>query len=494
MASTGEAPITLRMAERICAFSRRDLTPRALRQARTAIADTIGVTLAGLPEACTQILLRTPGVAAAPGDALIFGTARRTTALDAALVNGTASHALDYDDFSSDMGGHQSVPLVAPLFALAEERGASGERLVLAYVIGIEAMIRLARAVNFVHYDKGWHPTATLGVFGAAAACSHLLGLDARRTATALALAASMASGLKANFGTMTKPFHVGHCGRNGLLAALMAEQGFEARHGVMEHKQGFLDVFNGPGLHDAARIFAGWGDPWEIEAPGIALKQFPCCGSTHPAIAMMLQLAKEEGIAAKDVARIEILPHSRRLPHTDNPWPRTPLEAKFSVQYAVVRALLSGTPRLAHFEGEAPLEPEVQRLLALTSAAPHPDMPADGPNQWGAEVIVTLQDGRRLSRRVDQLVGRGGDNPMSGEELWEKFRDCAERGGLLRENVAPLFDRLESIEEAANIRDVTRLLERPGTPGTDADARGRRPLFAEVERSGVPLETSWVP
>ena len=119
------------------------------------------------------------------GGALVFGTARRTSALDAALVNGTATHALDYDDFSGDIGGHQSVPLVAPLFAL---RGARrlGRSLVLAYVIGVEAEIRLARAVNFVHYDKGWHPTATLGVFGAAAACSHLIGLDAPRTATAL--------------------------------------------------------------------------------------------------------------------------------------------------------------------------------------------------------------------------------------------------------------------------------------------------------------------
>lgn len=486
------APVALRLAERICAFSARDLTPRALAQARIGIADTLGVTLAGVPELCTQILLRTPGVATAPGASLVFGTARRTSALDAALVNGTASHALDYDDFSSDLGGHQSVPLVAPLFALAEERGASGRRLVLAYVAGMEALIRLARAVNLVHYDKGWHPTATLGVFGAAAACAHLIGLDAPRTATALSLAASMASGLKANFGSMAKPFHVGHCARDGLLAALLAEQGFEARHGVMEHRQGFLDVYNGPGLHDVARIFADWGRPLEIEAPGIALKQFPCCGSTHPAVAMMLRLVREERITAADVARIEVLPHARRLPHTDDPAPATPLGAKFSVQYAVVRALLSGVPRLAHFEGGAVLEPEVRRLLAVTTAAPHPGMPLDGPDQWGAEVVVTLHDGRRLSRRVDQMVGRGGSNPMSSGELFEKFCDCAERG-LPRGNVAPLFDRLESIEEVEDIRDLTRLLELPPAPAAGA-ASGTSSRFAGVERHGTPLETDWVP
>ena len=478
-------PIALRLAERVRALSRRDLTPRAISVARTGIIDTLGVTLAGMPEDCTQILLRTPGVATAPGKALVFGTAHRTSPLDAALVNGAASHALDYDDFSSDLGGHQSVPLVAPLFALAEERGATGMQVLLAYVAGMEALIRLGRAVNFVHYDKGWHPTATLGVFGAAAACGHLTGLDKQRLATAFALAASMASGLKANFGTMTKPFHVGHCARNGMLAVLMAEQGFEARHGVMEHKQGFLDVYNGPGLHDAGKIFADWANPLEVEAPGIALKQFPCCGSTHPAIAMMLKLVKEERITAADVARIEILPHARRVPHTDNPWPVTPLQAKFSVQYAVVRALLSGAPKIAHFEGEAALEPEVQRLLGLVTTAPHPDMPRDGADQWGAEVIVTTHDGRRLSRRVDQMVGRGGDNPMSSSELWDKFTDCAERG-IPRGNVAPLFDKLEALEEAADIRDITRLLEKPEPTAA--------PRFAEVEREGVPLETSWVP
>ncbi|WP_431285698.1 MmgE/PrpD family protein [Humitalea sp. 24SJ18S-53] len=480
--------INTELAARICAFTRRDLTPRSLKQARTCILDTIGVTLAGVPEPCTQILLRTPGVATAPGVSLVFGTGRRTSALDASLINGTASHALDYDDFSGDLGGHQSVPLVAPLFALAEERGLSGMRLVLGYVVGMEVMIRLARAVNFVHYDKGWHPTSTMGVFGAAAACAHMLGLDERKTAIALSLAASMASGLKANFGTMTKPFHVGHCARDGLLAALMAEQGYEANTDVMEHHQGFLDVYNGVGQHDAAKIFADWGKPWEVEAPGIALKQFPCCGSTHPAIAMMLRLVKEEGVTAEKVARIEILPHARRLPHTDNPAPTTPLGAKFSVQYAVVRALLTGTPRLADFEGSAALDPAAQALLALTSARAHPDMPRDGADQWGAEVIVTLKDGRVVSRRVNQMVGRGGDNPMTSSELWQKFSDCAGRG-IAHDKVAPLFDRLESLEEVADLRGVTSLMEKQAPAG-----EGASPRFSEVERQGTPLETSWVP
>src|SRR3954469_1607786 len=167
-ASGAELTLLKNLGQRVHAFAKRQLTKASVASARACILDAIGVTLAGYPEPCTQILLKTPGVATAPGPALIFGSARRTSALDAALINGTASHALDFDDFSGIMGGHHSVPLVSMLLALAEERGGTGEDLVAAYVIGVEVEIRLARSVNFHHYDKGWHPTATLGIFGTA--------------------------------------------------------------------------------------------------------------------------------------------------------------------------------------------------------------------------------------------------------------------------------------------------------------------------------------
>jgi 2-methylcitrate dehydratase PrpD len=485
----GGHPIAQALAERICSFDERSVTDRALAQARPAIIDTAAVTLAGIPEGCTQILLDTPGVCGAPGQSLVFGTHVRTSALDATFVNGTASHALDYDDFSGVMGGHQSVPLVAALFAAGEERKASGKQLLLAYLVGVETEIRLARAVNFHHYDKGWHPTATLGTIGAAAAVAHLLRLDAPRTAIALAIAASLSSGLKANFGTMTKPLHIGHCGRNGLLAALLAARGFNANTSVFEHHQGFFNVFNGPGNFNAGKVLADWGAPLEVEDKSIALKQFPCCGSTHPAIMMALKLAREGAIRADDVQRIEILPHGRRLRHTNTPLPLTPLQAKFSVQYAVVRALLSGTVRLKDFEGAAHLEPAVTRLLAVTEARPHPDMADDSEQQWGAEVIVWLKDGRRLSRRVDDLVGRGGDNPMSEDELWEKFSDCAERS-LPREQIAPLFERLQTLETASDINQVTQLAEVSAL----RESRPRPPIsFAHRDEQEAP-ETTWVP
>ena len=454
------APQTIleQIAERIVSFDLEAITPQAIMLSRTAIIDTLGVTLAGAIEPCTTNLLRTPGVASAPGICTIFGTAQKTSALDATFINGTASHALDYDDFSQPMGGHQSAPLVAPLMAIAEERGASGLQLIQSYVVGIETEIRLARAVNFYHYDKGWHPTATLGVFGAAAASGHLLGLSAKKQAIALAIAASFASGIKANFGTMVKPLHVGQSARNGLLAALMADAGYDANPEALEHHQGFFNAFNGKGNYDAKLIFENWANPLEVLSPSMGLKQFACCGSTHPAVTMALQLRQEETFNPQDIEKVDILPHRRRLPHTNNPDPQTPLAAKFSVQYAVARALVNGAVRLDDFEGEAHFDSNVRAIMAKTTAMPHPDMPDDSPDQFGAEVIVALKDGRTVARRINSLVGRGGDYPLTSDELWEKFNDCAKR--VLPANEIPaLFAKLESLEKIKNIRDLTPLL-----------------------------------
>jgi 2-methylcitrate dehydratase PrpD len=446
------------IAERIVSFDLKAITPQAIMLSRTAIIDTLGVTLAGAIEPCTTNLLRTPGVASAPGICTIFGTAQKTSALDATFINGTASHALDYDDFSQPMGGHQSAPLVAPLMAIAEERGASGLELLQSYVVGIETEIRLARAVNFYHYDKGWHPTATLGVFGAAAAAGHLLKLNAKKQAIALAIAASFASGIKANFGTMVKPLHVGQCARNGLLAVLMADAGYDANPEALEHHQGFFNAFNGKGNYDASLIFENWANPLEVLSPSMGLKQFACCGSTHPAVTMALQLRQQETFSPQDIEKVDIMPHRRRLPHTNNPDPQTPLAAKFSVQYAVARALVDGAVRLDDFEGEAHFDSKVRAIMAKTTATPHPDMPDDSPDQFGAEVIVALKDGRTVSRRINSLVGRGGDYPLTSDELWEKFNDCAKRV-LPANDIAALFAKLEKLEQIKNIRELTPFL-----------------------------------
>ena len=448
------------LAERIHRIRYDDLTPTVLEWTRAAFVDTIAVTLAGSTTDTAQIPLRVAGIAAAPGPCLVFGTDKRTSALDAGFINGIASHALDYDDVSGAMGGHPSVPLVAPLIALAEQFGASGREVALAYAVGFETECRIARGVHFHHYDKGWHPTATLGIFGTVAGAARLLRFTPEQTAIALGLAASFASGLKANFGTMTKPLHVGHCARNGLLAALLVREGFTANPGALEHKQGFLEVFNGPGTYSVERMLENWGAPFMIEVGEPGLKPYPCCGSTHGAIDRALDLVQRYHPAPDAIAAIEVLAHARRLPHTDNPDPRTPLAAKFSMQYAVARALVDGAVRLEHFEGTAHLDPQVRRVMPRVTVRPHPEMADGSAYQWGAEVVVTLTSGERLASRIDDYPRRGpGGDPMRREELWAKFEDCAGLA-LPRAQVAPLFALLEKLDALPDLVEVSRLLE----------------------------------
>jgi 2-methylcitrate dehydratase PrpD len=234
--------LAAQLAQRINQISWEKLPPPVVANAKSAILDTVGVMLAGSQDEPTTRLLRVPGMRDT-GPCLVLGHAIRTSALNAALVNGTSAHAMDFDDVNLALGGHPSAPLVPALFALAEITEASDRDVITSFVTGFETTTRIARGVNYHHYEKGWHPTVTLGIFGVAAACAHLLKLSDAQTATALSISASFASGVKANFGTMTKRLHVGHCARNGLFAALLAQENFTASSEAFEDKQGFLNV-----------------------------------------------------------------------------------------------------------------------------------------------------------------------------------------------------------------------------------------------------------
>jgi 2-methylcitrate dehydratase PrpD len=440
------------LADRITSVRYDVLPDDALHWARVAILDTVGCTLAGASEPCARIVAR---VTAASGPCLVFGTTQRVAPLDAALINGTAAHAHDFDDCSNTLGGHPSAPILPALFALAETRAVDGRAFVAAYVAGWEAETRIARGINFHHYEKGWHPTATIGVFGSAAACSHLLGLSPDATATALALAATFSSGVKANFGTMTKPLHVGHASRNGLFAALLASEGFTANAGALEHKQGFLHVFNGAGNFDAEAILRDWGAPWDIVQPGVAIKQYPCCGSTHPAVDAMLSLVRDHALTPAIVERVDSWTHPRRLAHTNRPDPQSELDAKFSVQYCLARALLDRRVALEQFEGDSYRDSRVRALLPRIHAAPHPDMSMASTEHFGAEVRVTLTDGRVLTAKVARPLGRGPENPLPQELLEAKFLNCAARA-LPMGAAEGLLAVLRGVDTVVDMRRVT--------------------------------------
>jgi 2-methylcitrate dehydratase PrpD len=450
--------ISVQLAKRIVAPRYDDLPEAAVNSAKMAILDTVGVTLAGAREQAPTIAGRVLGEGATKGSSLVFGSDHRTTCLDAALINGTAAHALDFDDCSNTLGGHPSAPIVPGLIALAEEVDASGRELLLAYVAGFETETRIARGVNFHHYEKGWHPTATLGIFGAAAACARLLGLPEERVATALSLSVSLASGVKANFGTMTKPLHVGQCSRNGLFAALLARDGFTANPDAFEHTQGFFNVFNGPGTFDADKILDHWADPLDIVMPGVAIKQYPCCGSTHSAIDAMIEIVRAHPIEPEHVSQVDCWIHARRLRHTNQPDPQSALEAKFSLQYCVARALMHGKVVLEHFEDAACRDPEARRITQRVHAAPYTEAQFDATNHFGAEVAVTLDGGQTYSAKLQSALGRTSANPIPPELLKAKFESCAGKV-LTPEQVAQLHASIQQLEHIRSIRQLTAMM-----------------------------------
>ncbi len=448
-------------AKRVVAMKASDLPQEAFHWAHVGILDTIGVTLAGSTEPTATLAAQALDLSEGP--ALILGTHQRVGMLDAALINGAASHALDFDDCNNTIGGHPSAPVLSALLPLADALGSSGEDFVTAYIAGFEVETKLGMAVNMHHYMKGWHPTATLGTFGAAAAAAKLMGLDAEQTGVALALAASFASGLKANFGTMTKPLHVGHCARNGLFAARLASKGYTANAAkVFEHKQGFLDVFNGPGTYDVERALDAWARPLDIIQPGIAIKQYPCCGSTHPAIDAMLDIVRRHNPDVQAVERVDVAVHSRRLEHTNRPNPGSPLDAKFSLQYVMARALIEQHIGVADFEGDAYRDSRVHDFLPRVHVQAYNETGLGGfdfENHFGGIVKVTMKNGTLFEAQVDQPLGRTSANPLPEALLREKFNLCAATV-LRQEAIGPIADSIWQVESLPSMRTLSQLIQ----------------------------------
>jgi 2-methylcitrate dehydratase PrpD len=449
------------LAARVTALRYEDFPPEAYDWGKVAVLDTLGVALAGSSEAAPRIVGEVLGLEPAEGPCLLLGTARRAGPLDAALVNGTAAHALDFDNTAKSMGGHLSAVVVPALVAAAEAYGGDGRDLLLAHAAGYEVGAAIGRCVNPAHTEKGWHPTATLGIFAVTAACARLLGLTVEQTETALALATSLAAGTKANFGTMTKPLHAGQCARGGLFAALLARKGFTANSGAFEHKQGFFRVFSGSNPYDPKRALDGWGD-WEIVNPGASYKLYPCCYSTHSAIEATLGLVRRHGpFDPRDLARLDSWTHARGLAHTDRADPRSALEAKFSVQYCVARAFLEGKVVLEHFDDDAWRDPALQQVLKRVQAAPYTGKLYSEDDPFDAEVKITLNDGRSFSAKVDRPLGRASDNAIAYADMKAKFENCAAR--ILSAAAAARAGReIESFENVPSLRDFTKLLE-PG-------------------------------
>lgn len=445
-----------RLACRVATFAESEVTARGRSLVQAAIADTLGVGLAGAATDPVRILASSLG-AKAPGCSLLLGTEERINALDAGMLNGVAAHALDFDDGNSLMAGHPSTMLVPAVLALGEELGCPASKVLAGYVAGYEVIVRLSRGINMHHYEKGWHPTATIGVFGVAAAAARMLDLDPARTATALGIACSMASGVKANFGTMVKSLHIGHGIRDGLLCAKLAAGGFTSNARAFEAPQGFLSNFNGAGNFDIDAILDGLDNELEVNRETNKIKLFACCASTHAAIDAALALRAAHAIETQHIDRVTLVLHPRRIPHTDRPHLQEALSGKFSQQYLIARSLIDGAVTLRHFEGDAHLDSTVLALMRRVEVHPAPDGLL--PHAFAAHIKIWLKDGRLLDGPGDRRnAGVTGEEQLESPAFWSKFKDCA-RHALSEEKIDAVMDAIRRIDEFDDIRKFTALL-----------------------------------
>lgn len=472
--------ITRTLAEYVVKTGYADQPAEAVTQAKRAVLDTLGVMLAGSAEPCARIAAEVVAGEEGKPVATVIGQGFAAPARGAALVNGTAAHALDYDDVTTSMRGHPSPPLLPAVLAAGEETNAAGQDLITAYLIGFEVQCKVGRGLGESHYPHGWHATSTLGTLGATVAAAKLYGLDVERTRMALGIAASLAAGSRQNFGTMTKPLHPGVAAQSGILAAQLAARGYTADESIIETPLGFLNLFSPAKDAQPEKVLPELGNPLDITAVGIGVKKYPCCYGTHNALDAILDLRAQHGFTADQVDWITVtIPRGAEQPLLKprpsngyasadgregppvaygpliHPRPTTGLEGKFSMQYCMAAAVLDGSPVLDTFVDTAVQRPAAQTLLRrvefLQTGEPVP------ATRGYAEVAVTLKNGSVLRQRSDQPRG-GPEKPLSWDELAAKYRDCAARviGGEATERSLAQIAELERLPATA---DLTRVV-----------------------------------
>ncbi len=454
---------TKKLAEFIVETRFEQIPKEAAETAKHAFLDCVGVALAGSVAPPGRIAIELVKENRGQSKAAVIGGGFRTTSPDAAFANGTSAHALDYDDSHASVHGHPSTFLMPVVMALGEEFKVSGKEALEAYILGLEAAAKIGKGVitTAEFYEKGWHPTAIVGTLGAAVAGAKLLKLNVDQTQITLGIAASLASGSKQNFGTMTKPLHAGNAARNGVLAAMLAKKGFTADRNILEAKFGFCNLFAKKDQYDLERITAGLGQPYELVDPGINLKPYPCCRGTHTSLDAMFELIRKEKISPDDVESIEvrIVPlHSTTLIHSN---PQTGFEGKFSLQFCMAIAMVDKQAGMAEFTDAKVHEAAIQNLIRRTKMIPDPAMDEikNKLKAGGSPVIVTvkLKNGKECTQQMNFAKGHP-DVPMSREEFVAKYRDCAKLV-LAKEAVERSMEMIEKMEGVKNLSTLSKVL-----------------------------------
>jgi 2-methylcitrate dehydratase PrpD len=386
-------PLTQDLGRFASGLTYENLPREAVEIARTGFIDTIATMIAGANDPAPQLLRR--GLAPDRGSASLYFSGESAPAPEAAWINGTAGHALDYDDVGCR--GHVSTVLVPAILAEAETLGLGGREMFAAYVAGYETWAELARRDPGHHHAKGWHPTGIFGAIGAGAACAALRRLEPDRATTAIALSASQAGGIMANFGTMTKPFHAGRAAHAGLVSARLAELGFTASPDALEHPQGFLSAVSPEGRADREAETRPDGE-WQIVKQGLSIKKYPACYCTHRALDAMLDLLAQRPLKPAEIKKVTVSISKTHSLILRNHAPQTGLEAKFSMEFAMAAAVISRRASLAEYADSFVRHPEVQELMRRVGVVTNENY---DPRVSGAsvhdQVVIELANGEHI-------------------------------------------------------------------------------------------------
>ncbi len=417
--------------------------------------DCVGVLIAGLPEPVTSIVAKSVGYPDPVNTIAGFGPLR-ISAPDMALIYGAAAHALDYDD--TGLTGHPSAALVPAILAEAQEVGADGKAMIAAYVAGYEIWAEFAAREEDSLHQKGWHPSAVHGAIAAAGASAVLRKLDAETATRAIGIAASMASGLVSNFGSMTKPFHLGHSARSALTATRLAQAGLTASPDTIEHDLGFLRAVSPHGNVDT-KSPASYGKLWRIVKLGINVKLYPMCFGTHRILDAMIDVCRDNGVKASDIVQVDVDVSENSAKILRNSRPQTALEAKFSAEFAIAAAAIAG--RCSDEEVATPFvrRADVQDFFGKVRIHPITDKDPEEPIRSPFDQVrLTLANGATLDSRQVKYPRGHFARGVERDVLWQKFSDCASIV-IDRESASRMFDALQDLPQLAGIGELRRKL-----------------------------------
>jgi len=437
--------------------------PDALAIGKRCIIDGLGVMLAGSVQPAADIVTAYTGTVGATPEATAFGRAPfRTGAAHAALVNATAGHALDWDDTqlatSADrifgLLTHPTVPPLVAALAIGEREGVSGHDFLEAFLTGFEVECKIAEAINPSHYKQGFHTSGTIGTFGAAVAAAKLLDLDADQLEHMLAIAASSASGIRVNFGSMTKPLHVGRAAQNGIVAAELAARGFTGGHDALDPPWGFFSTFSHGQGFDEDRIVDVLGNPHTIVSPGVSIKPFPCGVLGHPTMDAMRRLVIDNDVNPDNITAIRVRAGSNILNPLRYDIATNELEAKFCPAFMVGAIALRRKAGVAEFNDEFVQSEPVQAMMRKVTRVLDAGIEAQGWEKIRSTVEVDLVDGSTLVQKADERYRGGPDLPFTRDELYEKFSDCA---SLLFDDAAikRTFTLAEAVDELPRLSEL---------------------------------------